>query len=153
MASGTLDKQVYAGTIEQDRLGCNEDILDKDLGIWWYEAVRVPGYLDDDIALKESISTVIKRFSSLREFPPEHTYRWDEISEHTDPVKVAHAMNILHMAGHLSDVDIQEGKYNRPVEVHYENLKAQQEMRKSLGLEIGTDAIKAVQITDDGNED
>jgi len=134
MASGALDRQVYAGTHEQDRLGCNEDILDKDFYQWWYEAIRLDDYLDDDRSSPEKIRAVVNRYPSLREITPEHTYRWDEISEHTDPVKVAHAMNLLHIGGHLSDTDIQEGRFNRPVEEHYENLERQQNRRKELGM-------------------
>jgi len=137
MASGTLDRQVYAGTIQQDRLLCNEDVLDKDLDQWWYEAVRTDSYLDEDFAASNSIRETIQRFSSLREIPPEHVYRWDEIQEHTDPVKTAHAINLLHIAGHLSDTDIQEGKFNRSVEVHYENLAEQQKKRKELEMVVG----------------
>lgn len=154
MASGTLDRQVYAGTITQDRLGCNEDILDKDLEQWWFEAVRLPGYLDDDVAATSRISDVVGRFSSLRETPPSHTWRWDEIEEHTDPVKVAHAMNLLHIGGHLSDIDIQEGKFNRSVEDHYRNLEKQQAMRSQLKMVVGqVEPTESTSINEDGEDE
>lgn len=154
MASGTLDRQVYAGTIQQDRYGCNEDILSKDMDQWWYEAVRIDGYLDDDLATPSRIQDVVNRFSSLREIPPEHVFRWDEIQEHTDPVKVAHAINLLHIAGHLSDTDIQEGKFNRSVETHYENLARQQAKRKELEMVVGNKQSQdePASINEDGED-
>lgn len=129
MASGALDRQLYIGAINGERCECAEDVLDRDLEQWWFEAIRIPDYFADD-----SIRSTIGQFSELREEPPDHTYRWDEIPEHHDPVKTAQAVNILHMAGHLSDIDIQEGRFNRRVEDHYANLEEQQRRREELGI-------------------
>ena len=76
----------------------------------------------------------VRKFSSLRDETPQHVYRWDEIPEHHDPVKTAEAINILHLAGHLSDTDIQKGRFNRRVEDHYDNLQRQQERRVQIGI-------------------
>ena len=135
MASGALDRQLYAGAIKDERHDCEDEVLDKDLGQWWFEAVRTPNYFSDD-RNGRGLADVVVRSADLRYEPPDHTYRWDEIVEHTDPVKVATAMNLLHQAGHLSDVDIQEGRFNRRVEDHYSNLAQQQQVREKLGLSI-----------------
>jgi len=80
--------------------------------------------------------TISNHVTNLRDDPPEHVYRWDEIPEHTDPAKVAAAINVLHMAGHITDVDIQEQRFNRSVEEHHENRKRQlareQELREEF---------------------
>lgn len=132
MASGTLDRQMYKANIANERYHCEEEVLDKDLENWWFEAIRIPGYFSDEGFTDNSIRDVVMRFQDLREDPPEHRYRWDELPEHVDPVKVAQAINILHMAGHISDIDIQEGRFNRRVEEHYENLRKQEEARREI---------------------
>lgn len=136
MASGTLDRQLYRGAINEERLDAETEVLDRDLEQWWYEAIRSRDYFEDEIG-GSPVSGVISRFSSLREEPPDHVYRWDEVPEHTDPVKVAAALDLLHKGGHISDVDVQEGRFNRRVEEHYENLRLQKEAREKLGIAVG----------------
>jgi hypothetical protein len=133
MASGALDMQMYNAAIKDERCDCEDEVLDKDLHQWWFEAVRTPDYFADEVG-GESTSSVVRKFAQLRNEPPDHVWRWDDVQEHTDPVKVATALNILHAGGHLSDVDIQEGRFNRRVEDHYENLEQQNKRRKELGL-------------------
>lgn len=136
MASGTLDRQLYRGAINEERLDAETEVLDRDLEQWWFEAIRTRDYFEDEVG-GASVQEVVSRFLSLREEPPDHRYRWDEVPEHTDPVKVAAAIDLLHKGGHISDIDIQEGRYNRRVEEHYENLRLQKEAREELGLAIG----------------
>ena len=130
MASGTLDRQMYRQSIDDERTDCNCEILYPLFENWWFEAVRIPGFFDDGIATTNPVSDVIRRFSSLREEPPKHTHRWDEVPEHTDPVKVATAIDILHKGNHISDTDVQELRFNRSVDEHYANLERQLEWRK-----------------------
>jgi len=130
MASANLDRQIYRQSINDERLDCNEEVLDPDLEDWWFEATRTPGYFQDEAAPTSVVETT-QQFEDLRMDPPEHTYRWDEVPEHVDPVKVAQSIVILHEAGHISDTDIQEGRYNRRVEDHYRNLERQQEWREA----------------------
>ncbi len=125
MASGTLDRQCYRQAIENERFDCNTEVLEPIFDAWWYEAVRIPGYFDDDYATTSPIYEVIRRYPSLKESGPERHHRWDEVPEHTDPVKVATAIDILHAGGHISDVDVQELRFNRSVEEHYANLERQ----------------------------
>mgnify|MGYP001613554414 FL=1 len=127
MASGALDRQFYRQAINQERLSCNEEELEQCLEYWWYEAIRIPGYFDDEYVRgnQNPISSIVTRFQSLREESPRHVFRWDEVPEHTDPVKVAQAIDILYKGHHLSDTDIQEARYNRSVEEHYANLEKQ----------------------------
>lgn len=135
MSAGLHDTQSYKQSIRQERLDCEDEVLDKDLASWWFEAIRTPGYFDAEIATV-SVEQVIQRFSDLRDDPPEHIYRWDEIPEHTDPAKVAAGINTMFMAGHITDKDIQEGRFNRSVEEHHENRKQQlsreQELREKF---------------------
>lgn len=134
MSAGTIDRQMYRSAISNERLDCEEEVLDKDLDQWWEEAIRIPNYFEDEITPRptESIRATIAEFPSLRESPPEHTYRWDEVPEHTDPVKVAQAIDILHKGKHISDKDIQETRFNRSTDEHYENLREQEEARKEF---------------------
>lgn len=143
MASGALDKQFYINSINTERYDAEDEVLEKDFSQWWYEAIRLPDYFDDP-----SVNQIISKFQSLREEGPDHVYRWDEVPEHTDPVKVAMAMDILHKGHHLSDKDIQETRFNRSVEEHYENLEEQQARRQDLGLAMDP----AMMVAGDGSE-
>jgi hypothetical protein len=148
MASGALDRQLYATAIKEERYDCEDEVLDKDLEQWWFEAVRTPGYFFDEIG-GNGVADVVSRFSDLRYEPPDHMYRWDEIAEHTDPVKVATALDILHRGGHLSDIDIQEGRFNRRVEDHYNNLQQQQDWREQLNLSISPQGLEEESFEDE----
>jgi hypothetical protein len=133
MASGTLDRQMYRGSINEERLDSESEVLDRDLSQWWFEAARVRNYFADEIG-GNGIADVISKFADLRYEPPDHIYRWDEVPEHTDPVRVAAAIDMLHRGGHISDIDVQEGRFNRRIEDHYRNLERQQAERARLGL-------------------
>jgi hypothetical protein len=143
MASGTLDRQMYRFAIDQERTDCGEEVLDEDLKQWWYAAIRLTNYFEDEITPREmkAIRATIQEFPSLRESPPDHTYRWDEVPEHTDPVKVAQAIDILHKGGHVSDIDIQEKRFNRRAEDHYNNLEKQNEARDRLDMPVNPQPV------------
>jgi hypothetical protein len=145
MSSGTLDRQLYAQAIQQERLDCNDEVIDPCFTTWWYEAIRIPNYFDDEYVSISPILSVVNRFRSLREEPPEHTHKWDEVSEHTDPVKVATALDILVKGGHLSDIDVQETRFNRSVEEHYENLEKQYAWREAHPSPQEKAAVKAAE--------
>ena len=131
MASGNLDRQTYIQSINAERFDCDDEVLTKDLDLWWFEAIRTPGYFgDQDAAIKRKVSSS----QELRDEAPEHAFRWDEVPEHVDPHKVAQAIDLLHRAGHISDTDIQEKRFNRRVETHYANLEKQNEWRSKNNL-------------------
>ena len=154
MASGNLDRQIYLQAVEQERLSCNEEVLDKDLEEWWFEAIRIESYFEDDVSFPNIVS-LAKKFQSLRDDPPEHSYHWDQVPEHVDPTKIANAISILHSEGHISDTDVQERRFNRPVEEHYANIKKQQEFRKLMGMSLapGDDPSLLVVENDDDDDD
>lgn len=133
MASGALDRQLYIATVRDERTDCGEEVLDQDFEQWWYEAVRVDNYFVDEVGGR-GVTSVVRQYADLQQEPPDHMYRWDDIPEHHDPVKAAQAINVLHMSGHLSDKDIQEGRFNRRVEDHYSNLEDQEMRRSEIGI-------------------
>lgn len=108
MSSGVLDSHIYKGGQDQERLSCNEVVMEHILALWLMEVSRIDGYLP---MLKDRRR---KDFTGgLR-----HSWMWDKIGlEHTDPVKVAQAMKIAHDKGFLTDRDIQEKFYSRDVDV------------------------------------
>lgn len=151
MASGTHDRQNYRQAVEQDQMNCEDDVLDKDLEQWWFEAIRVPGYFEDEGITSNSVMSVVGKFASLRQDTPDHTFRWDQVPEHTDPVKVATALTLMHSGGHISDIDIQEGRFNRRVEEHYANLKKQNENRELVGMPVSP-AMSSFEVRSEGDE-
>jgi hypothetical protein len=124
MASGVLDSHIYKGAQEHERVDCEEVVLDHVINDWWYEAVRIPGYLGDDFLATDN---------SFRSQPPEHTWRWDRIGQdHTDPSRVATALQIMHDKKFMTDRDVQEMYFNRSVEDWQDEALEDDDFRQQL---------------------
>jgi hypothetical protein len=132
MASGVLDASIYKGGQLAERHDIETEVLDRILHLWWMEGSRLPEYFDESTIME---SDFLLANPTLREEPPEHRWRWDPIGiDHTDPAKVAQALQIAHDKGFLTDRDIQETRYNRDVEDWKEDIRDQEEFRKEVGL-------------------
>lgn len=128
MASSVVDDRIYTSGIQEDRFSCDEDILDQMLGLWWFEATRIPGFLDDPL-LREA--DFLQANPSLMIQPPLHRWRWDKVGvEHTDPLKVSKALEVLRDNGFSTDRDIQEEYYNRDVDDWREEIEEDQSWRQ-----------------------
>jgi hypothetical protein len=120
MASSVVDDEFYKSGQRCERQDSEEIVLDPALGLWWQESMLIDQYLDDPISPEPSLGNVSQDFFIT---VPEHVWRWDPIGiEHTDPQKVAEAINIMHGAGHMTDRDIQETRFNRNVETWQKDL-------------------------------
>lgn len=129
MASSVVDHEIYRGGQSSERESAEEEILDPILLLYWQEAVRISGYLGDDLIATEP---------SFRNEPPDHAWRWDRIGfDHTDPQKVASALETLSNKKFLTDRDIQEMYYNRDVEDWRKEVESDDEWR--AGLLMGSD--------------
>lgn len=123
MASGVLDQHIYRGGQKAERVHCEDHLLCRIFEWWWTEAMLSPGYLGDNLlASDRSYSTV-----------PKHRWRWDEIGiEHTDPDKVAKALETMHKNRFITDADIQEGRMNRRVEDWRAEIEEDDKFRMKL---------------------
>lgn len=131
MASAIVDQHIYREGQDQERVDCEEVVLDHLVELWWGEAVRLDGYLGDNFLATDN---------SFRTEAPDHVWRWDPIGlEHTDPAKVAKSLIDLRDAHILTDRDIQETRYNRDVEDWREEVLADAEFRKTLSELTSTD--------------
>lgn len=140
MASGTLDRQIYRAAVEQHRLAQQESVLDVDFESFWQESILLDDYYGTAVT-GEPIDAVLGRYTSLRlDEVPEHSFIWDDLPEHTDPDKVASAINKLWLGGHISDKDIQEKRFNRSTETHYENMREQRKARAELDMPLPLDS-------------
>ena len=125
MSTSVVDIHIYRQGQNSERLTCEEEVLDKDFALWWNYARLVPGYLPADALALGSIV-------------PRHRNRWDRIGlDHTDPAKVANALQTAHEAGHITDRDVQEGYYNRSVEDWQEDIREQIAFRDEVGMPMG----------------
>lgn len=132
MAAGTLDANIYRVSQEQERQSCEEAVLDKVMRLWWQEGILLDMYFDDP-SIRES--DFLLENPSLMRTPPKHRWRWDPVTlEHTDPRKVALALQTLHRSGFLTDRDIQEGRFNRRIEDWQDEIKRDREFRRSIGM-------------------
>jgi uncharacterized protein (UPF0248 family) len=135
-ASGTLDKQLYYGSLYREREACEDEVMTpKVLTNFLQEAYLMPDIFGSELAL------------IIPERLPDHVWRWDVYPQHADPMKEANARKTRWHLGEISDKDIQETTYNRSVEEHYKNIEEQQVARKRLGL-----PLPEVQDSDDEKE-
>lgn len=124
MASGVLDQNIYKGGQQNERTDCEEVVLDPMLDMFWYEASRIRGLLGDDFLSSDPM------FAANA---PEHTWRWDRIGlDHTDPSRVASALETLHNKRFLTDRDIQETYYNRDVEDWRQEIEEDDAFREHI---------------------
>jgi len=130
MASAVVDEHIYKSGIWEDRRDCNEAVVDPLFDLWWWEALRANAYLDDPLLREPDL---LAENPTLWIEPPEHTWRWDRIGiDHTDPLKVAKAMETYRKLHVLTDRDIQETYYNRDVD------EWRDEVREDLAFEEET---------------
>jgi len=124
MASSVVDVDMYKSGQKAERLHCNEEVLDPVLDLWWFEALRLQGYLGDNFLSSDP---------SFAWEAPEHTWHWDKIGiDHTDPTKVAKALETLRTNHFITDRDIQEQYHNRSVEEWRAEVEEEEEWRQSL---------------------
>ena len=122
MASAIVDNNIYRGGQVSERVSCQESVLDSALSLWWTEAVLIPSLLGDDSLAGDP---------TFRETPPDHVWRWDKVGlDHTDPLKVAKALQVLHNKRFLTDRDIQEIHHNRDLEDWKEEIAEDDKFRR-----------------------
>lgn len=124
MSSAVVDSHIYKEGGRLERLHSQEEVCDPDFKRWYEFARLIPGYLPRDARLLPVI--------------PRHEWHWDRIAlDHTDPSRVADAVNTWHEGGHLTDRDIQETYFNRDVDDWRDEIRKQIEFREEVGLPIG----------------
>lgn len=127
MASAVVDGDIYKSGQEFERFNANDFVMDHIFSLWWSEATLVSNLF--------SIPDESEMGPSIRMKPPKHYWRWDKIGiDHTDPQKVANAMQTLFDGGHITDRDIQERYFNRDVDDWRDELEENIKWRKSLDL-------------------
>jgi capsid protein len=137
-ASGTLDRQLYQNAIREERLSCEEDLLEPTFESWWWEASR-----EKDV-IGQSAGD-----------PPMHTWRWDWMPDHADPSKSVEAMCMAWDYGHITDEQIQNERYARDPESHRQAVQRQREARESVGLPLPSagGSMMAAGAVSDSEED
>ena len=122
MSSAVVDTHIYKEGQEFERLHCNEEVLDPYFEMWWKMGVLTPNYFPR-----------IKITEELKTEGIQHEWNWDKIGlDHTDPDKVAKALETLHSNKFLTDRDIQEKYHNRNVDDWREEVMADAKFRETL---------------------
>lgn len=149
MASGVVDEQTYKTAIETDRYDGEDEVLNKDLGQWWKEGSRTPGYFDEPIvkngkriSLKDDFRETLDLNPSLRQEVPRHVFRWDQVGiVHTDPKKVSDSRQIDWSGGFRPDQDIIERDFNMNYDDWVEMQREAIDNRKNLGLSLPSSVV------------
>jgi hypothetical protein len=124
MSAAVVDSYLYRGGQTSERTNAEEEVVDKALDLWWFEATRTTGYLKDDGLVRDQ---------NFREEPPEHVWRWDRVGvDHTDPSKVAAALETMHTGLFMTDRDIQETHFNRDLETWQKEIEEQMKFRNKV---------------------
>lgn len=163
MASGVVDEQTYKGSVIQERYDCEDEVLDKDVRLWWQVGVRTDGYFNEPLKVERNGSTrmedeftqLLVESPSLRSEPPSYKVRWDQVGiVHTDPQKVASARHQEWSDGFRTDQQILEEDYNVNYEDWQEEIRESVAFRKAEGLPLpGQEASVAVSMGgEDGEE-
>lgn len=122
MSSSVVDTHIYKEGQDFERLHCNEEVLDPMFDLWWRMGVLTPNYFPR-----------IRITEELRVEGIKHQWNWDRIGlDHTDPDKVASALQKLHESKFLTDRDVQEGYYNRNVDDWREEIMQDAKFRETL---------------------
>ncbi len=161
MASAVVDDHLYQSAIAAERTDCEAKILMRILSAWWQEALRVPGYLDEPLAVTEGTAALDDSFAqtvaenpSLLEQPPAHYWRWDLAGlQHTNPQTVEQAWTTALESGQVSMRDVQEIRFNRDWQDHLRQLAREDEVMRDLGLGSGGRAARAPVAEDDSEEE
>lgn len=124
-ASGTLDRQLYHGSLARERDDCEDEVLTSKL---------LPNLFIEIGLQPQFFGATISSFVKAK--LPDHTWRWDALPQHADPQKEANARSIKWKMGEISDRDVQEGVYSRDVEEHYTNLEEQQVRRSEINAPV-----------------
>ncbi|RLE16633.1 MAG: hypothetical protein DRJ50_14830, partial [Actinobacteria bacterium] len=123
MASASVDVDVYKRMQKSERHSCEDNVIDEDCWQWWQEGMLVDGYMGEG------------SLAQFTEHMPDHAWRWDQVAqEHSDPAKVANAIDTLSKGGHITDRDVQEIRFNRSLEDWQEEIEDQMTFRKDIGL-------------------
>lgn len=124
MAASVVDIELYKGGQQERRLHCNDMVLTPTFEVFWEEGIRVPGFFNQDVTYT---------LEEFRYFPPEHIWRWDRVGlDHTDPSKVAKALETLHDKKFITDRWVQETYYNRDLIEWQEEVVSDAEFRAGL---------------------
>lgn len=130
MASAVVDGHIYKGSQNNERCDSEEEVMARIFEMWWEEAIRIPGYLDEPISGEQGLFV---ENPTLRNEFPEYGWGWDRVGiDHTDPLKVAKALETLKNNNFITDRDIQEGYYNRDLEDWQEEVLEEKEFRDSI---------------------
>lgn len=128
MSSAVVDTHIYKEGQKQERIHCEEEQIEPDYELWWQEFVKTA-----DFEEAPELAGAIQENPSLLMEPAQGVWRWDEIGlEHTDPQKVWNAITTAHKEGHLTDRDIQEGRFNRDVNDWRRDVENQVAWRKKV---------------------
>ncbi|HUS39156.1 MAG TPA: phage portal protein [Pirellulales bacterium] len=151
MASAAVDIDVYKRMQHSERLSLEANVLDEDAWQWFQEGVYLGDYFGEG------------DLSEFMDILPDHHWRWDQVAQdHSDPMKVANALKVLHDKKFLTDRDIQESRFNRSLEDWQEDIVAQTTFRKENSLEDAADiqddlarqnAAESGEPTEDPEED
>ena len=130
MATSVVDQHIYKGAQQFERMDCEDKVLEQIATNWWTIGLRTADYYDDPISGE---SNFLLANPTLKSELPQHEWGWDNIGlDHTDPSKVANAIETLHNGRHMTDRDIQETFYNRDVDDWREEVLEDDEFRQQL---------------------
>ena len=124
MASGVLDQTIYEAGQKAERVDCESNVLSRIFRWWFMEARLIPGYIPAKRGRPKA---------NASDPLPKHGWGWDEIGiDHTDPQKVAMALETMHKNRFITDADIQEKRFNRNIDDWHKQLLEDDKRRAKL---------------------
>lgn len=122
MASAVVDQHIYKGGQNAERVHCEEAVLCRILQWWWSEYILTGGESNYLLATDRQYKE-----------PPKHRWRWDKVGiDHTDPAKVAQALQIMHDKRFITDEDVQNWYFNRDLGTWQQEVLADDKFRAKV---------------------
>lgn len=123
MASAVVDQNIYKGGQESERFACEENVLEHMALLWWNEASLI----------RDFFGPTLGELDPFRRVLPKHEWNWPKIGlDHTDPSKVATAIQILHAMRVMTDGDIQKTYFNRDLNSWQQQVLADDKFRQKI---------------------
>ena len=136
MASGVLDSGLYTQGQKAERCAFEEDVLERIVEDWYEIGCVTDGYFTESGTMP----------AALRELP-DHEFGWDKVTvEHTDPTKVAKAIEIHRTLGSYTDRYIQEELLGADYEEWQDAQREQAAFLKEL------DEIRGTTVKEENSE-
>lgn len=134
MASAVVDTHIYKSGQQSERTHCNEEVCDPVFDLFWQEASLIPGYFDTESTHEPApYRRTMRQLGRQPQEVPDHEWQWPAVGlTHTDPQKVAAAIDMQLKNKTMTMQDIQWAYFNRDFDDWQEQVESEAPVLKQF---------------------